>query len=72
MTTGAKTKAARVSKRDLFNELSEGMTALAEARSGKRTLRTHVAQFKPAPEVSPAQLLRVRKQLKLSRALFAV
>jgi putative transcriptional regulator len=48
------------------------MTGLAEARGGKRTLRTHVAQFKPAPEVSPAQLLRVRKQLKLSRALFAV
>jgi putative transcriptional regulator len=72
MTTRAKTKATRVSKRDLFNELSEGMTALVEARGGKRTLRTHVAQFKPAPEVSPAQLLRVRKQLKLSRALFAV
>ena len=73
MTTAAKTKATtRVSKRDLFNELSEGMTALAEARGGKRTLRTHVAPFKPAPEVSPAQLLRVRKQLKLSRALFAV
>ena len=26
------------------------------------------AQFKPAPEVSPAQLLRVRKQLKLTAA----
>jgi putative transcriptional regulator len=48
------------------------MTALGEARSGKRTLRTHVAQFKPAPEVSPDQLLRVRRQLKMSRALFAV
>jgi hypothetical protein len=54
MTT-AKSKAARVSRRDLFKELSEGTTALGEARSGKRTLRTHVAQFKPAPEVSPDQ-----------------
>ena len=72
MTTGAKTKTSRASKRDLFSELSEGMTAVAEARGGKRTLRTHIAQFRPAPEVSPAQLLRVRKQLKLSRALFAV
>jgi putative transcriptional regulator len=71
MTT-AKSKVARVSRRDLFKELSEGMTALGEARSGKRTLRTHVAQFKPAPEVSPDQLLRVRRQLKMSRALFAV
>ena len=31
----------RVSKRNLFGELREGMTALAEARQGKRTLRTH-------------------------------
>ena len=73
MTAAAtKTKTARASKRDLFSELSEGMTALAEARGGKRTLRTHGAQFKPAPEVSPVQLLRVRRQLKMSRALFAV
>lgn len=72
MTTSTKRKAARVSERDLFSELSEGMTALREARSGKRTLRTHVAQFKPAPEVSPEQLLRVRRRLKMSRALFAV
>ncbi|MGH6611545.1 MAG: helix-turn-helix domain-containing protein [Burkholderiaceae bacterium] len=48
------------------------MTALTEARRGQRTLRTHAAEFKPAPEVSPAQLLRVRKQLRRSRALFAV
>jgi hypothetical protein len=27
--------------RDLFDELTEGMTALAEARQGKRTLPTH-------------------------------
>jgi putative transcriptional regulator len=70
--TIAKSKAARVSKRDLFKELSEGMIALGEARNGKRTLRTHVAQPKPAPAVSPDQLLRVRRQLKMSRALFAV
>jgi putative transcriptional regulator len=55
----------------LFEELSEGMTALREARSGKRTLRTHVVPFRPAPEISPDQLLRVRRRLKMSRALFA-
>jgi len=59
-------------KRDLFAELSEGMSALAEARQGKRTLRTHAVEFKPAPQVTPRELVRVRKQLKLSRALFAV
>jgi len=36
-------KAKRAPKRDLFAELSEGMTALAEARQGKRTLRAHGA-----------------------------
>ena len=47
------------------------MTALAEARQGKRTLR-RMRSMKPAPEVTPAELVRVRKRLKLSRALFAV
>ncbi|HXA17234.1 MAG TPA: hypothetical protein VN380_09595 [Thermoanaerobaculia bacterium] len=41
MKTNGKTAPKRVTRRDLFAELSEGMTALAEARLGKRTLRTH-------------------------------
>ena len=68
----APVKAKRVTKRDLFAELTEGMTALAEARQGKRTLRTHSVEFKPAPEVTARELVRVRQHLKLSRALFAV
>lgn len=58
-------------KRDLFAELSEGMTALAEKRQGKRTLRTHAVEFKPPPVITARELVRVRQQLKLSRALFA-
>jgi putative transcriptional regulator len=68
----AKAKRDGPQKRDLFAELSEGMAALAEERQGKRTLRTHTAEFKPAPEVTPRELVRVRKNLRLSRALFAV
>jgi putative transcriptional regulator len=68
----ASVKAKRAPKRDLFAELSEGMEALAQAREGKRTLRTHAVEFKPAPRVTPAELVRVRERLKLSRALFAV
>jgi putative transcriptional regulator len=68
----AATKEIRGKKRNLFADLSEGMTALAEARQGKRTLRTHAVEFKPAPEITPRQLLLVRQHLKLSRALFAV
>jgi putative transcriptional regulator len=65
-------KAKRTPKRDLFAELSEGMEALAQAREGKRTLRTHAEEFKPAPRVTPAEVVRVRQRLKLSRALFPV
>ena len=62
----------RTSRRDLFGELSEGVAALAEARHGKRTLRTHAIEYKPAPKVTPKELIRLRESLKLSRALFAV
>jgi putative transcriptional regulator len=65
-------KRRRMLKRDLFAELSEGMRALAEARQGKRTLRTHAVEFKAAPEVAPRELVRLRRHLKISRALFAV
>ena len=58
----ASVKAKRAPKRDLFVELSEGMGALAQAREGKRTLRTHAVEFKPAPEVTPKELVRVRER----------
>lgn len=64
-------KGRQAVKRNLFAELSEGMTALAQARQGKRTLRTHAVDFKPAPEISPRELVRVREHLRMSRALFA-
>jgi putative transcriptional regulator len=72
MKTIGKTKRTRGAKRNLFKELREGMTALAAARQGKRTLRTHAVEFKPAPKVTPKELIRVREHLKISRALFAV
>jgi len=72
MKTTVKTKTTRIAKRDLFAELREGMTALAEARQGKRTLRTHAIEHKPTPKVAPKELIRMRKELKISRALFAV
>ncbi len=72
MNARVRAKRGRARKRDLFAELSEGMTALAEARQGKRTLRTHAVEFKAAPEVTPQELMRVRQHLKISRALFAV
>ena len=53
MKTIVKSKSKRAAKRDLFGELSEGVAALSDARKGKRTLRTHALEYKPAPEVTP-------------------
>jgi putative transcriptional regulator len=58
-------------KRNLFDELSEGFDALAEQRQGKRTLRTHEVEMKPAPELAAAELVELRERLHLSRAVFA-
>jgi putative transcriptional regulator len=71
MKTIVKAKPKRAAKRDLFAELGEGVAALAEARQGKRTLRTHALEYKPAPKITPKDLIRVREGLKISRALFA-
>src|SRR5437867_3529991 len=71
MKRAGKAKTKRGARRDLFAELSEGMEALADARQEKRTLRTHAVEYKPAPTVTPQELIRVRKILKISRAVFA-
>ena len=58
-------------KRKLFAELNEGFDALAVERGGKRTLRTHAVEYRPAPKVTAAELVNVRERLHLSRTLFA-
>ena len=58
MKAKATARRGRARKRDLFAELSEGMTALAEARQGKRTLRTHAAELRLHPS-TPRELVRV-------------
>lgn len=71
MKTIGKSKRARITKRNLFKELQEGMVALSQARQGKRTLRTHSVEYRPAPKVAPKELVGLRERLKLSRTLFA-
>lgn len=58
-------------KRNLFAEIAEGFDALAEERAGKRTLRSHEVEDKPAPEISATELLALRERLHLSRPVFA-
>jgi putative transcriptional regulator len=67
----AKDTVRRGKRRDLFAELDEGIQALTDERLGKRTLRTHAIALKPAPEVSPRQLVELREELNFSRGLFA-
>ena len=58
-------------KRDIFAELTEGFGALQQQREGKLTLRTFKVQSKPAPVLSPQDVMSVREQLHLSRPVFA-
>lgn len=58
-------------KRNLFAEISEGFEALADARVGKQTLRTHKVELQPAPDVTAEELVTLRERLHLSRPVFA-
>ena len=58
-------------KRNLFAEIAEGFDALAETRAGKRTLRTHEVEARPAPEITAEELVALRERLNLSRPVLA-
>ena len=59
-------------KRNLFNELNEGLAALADERKGKITLREHVVQQKPPVTIKASEIVALREQLNLSRGIFAL
>ncbi|MFA6971904.1 MAG: hypothetical protein WC208_10950 [Gallionella sp.] len=58
-------------KRNLFDELKEGFSALESARVDKITLRQHTVEKKLAPTITPEELLSLRERLHLSRPVFA-
>lgn len=58
-------------KRKLVDEIAEGFDALPKQRAGKRTLRTHIIEIKPAPAIDAKQLVQLRERLNLSRNVFA-
>ena len=60
-----------MTRRNLFAEITEGIDALAQERTGKRTLRTHEVEARPAPEVTAAELIALRERLNLSRPVLA-
>jgi putative transcriptional regulator len=71
MAKRSTTRTKPTARRDLFGELIEGLGALEASRLGKRTLRTHAVAFRPAPELTADELVRVRERLNLSRGVFA-
>lgn len=61
-----------MTKRNLFVEIAEGFEALADERTGKRTLHMHEVEWLPAPGINnAADIIALRKRLNLSRPLFA-
>jgi len=58
-------------KRSLAAELMEGLDALEADRLGKITLRRHVVELKPAPDMTANELLALRERLNLSRPVLA-
>lgn len=59
-------------KRNLFEELKQGIQEIEEHKAGKITLRTHKIEKRPLPAVSPELILDTREKLHMSRAVFAV
>jgi putative transcriptional regulator len=60
-----------MSKRDIFNELMEGVAAMKSHREGKLTLRTFKVGPAPLPKVDANIIRRTRQKLGCSRAVFA-
>ncbi|WP_147195124.1 type II toxin-antitoxin system MqsA family antitoxin [Pantoea sp. MBD-2R] len=58
-------------KRQLFNELVEGMDAWGEMNAGKKTLKTHRLSVEREIVLPSSELRQIRESLQLSQALFA-
>lgn len=58
-------------KRNLFEELQQGIQEIKDHKAGKITLRTYKLEKKPRPTISPEFILATRAKLNMSRAIFA-
>src|SRR5262245_11266984 len=70
-TNGTSGNVAAPERRSLFSEIAAGFDALRAGREKKLTLRTHLVTVKPAPTLTPRQLIRLRASRNLSRGVFA-
>jgi putative transcriptional regulator len=60
-----------MAKRNIFDELMEGVRAMKGHREGKVTLRTFKVEPKPLPKVDSKLIKETRQKLHCSRAVFA-
>lgn len=58
-------------KRNLFEELIEGIDDINQHLAGKITLKTYTVEAKQMPEVTPEIIRDTREKLNLSRPVFA-
>ena len=58
-------------KRNLFDELMEGVDALKAEREGKITLKRVQLEQHELPAISPGEILQLRESRHLSRPVFA-
>jgi len=58
-------------KRNIANEILEGITTMKNHREGKITLRTYNVDARSLPRVDSKLIRDTRKRLRFSRAVFA-
>ncbi len=62
----------RKKKRNLFDELTQGITEIKAHQSGKITLRNFSIEKKPRPKVSANVIRNTREKLHMSQNIFAL
>lgn len=58
-------------KRDIFDELVDGFSALEQERQGKLTLKRVKVTPLEKPEITPEAIIKLRESKQLSRSVFA-
>lgn len=58
-------------KRDIFEELAQGIEEINQHLAGKITLKTYTVESRPMQEVTPEIIRETREKLNLSRPVFA-
>lgn len=60
-----------MAKRNLFEELKQGLQDIQDHQGGKITLKTHQIETPQPLEITPDEIISLRNRLNLSRAVFA-